>query len=94
MLTRLRLQLSLMSQSGLLEQVKLQLQNRLRKFAQQSVHVSQKYMMKLQQKQSAFSMVDLYLQLVHQNYLQMCIRDRSSIVDNRSGSIRVQWKDL
>ena len=56
-------------QSGLLEQVKLQLQNRLRKFAQQSVHVSQKYMMKLQQKQSAFSMVDLYLQLVHQNYL-------------------------
>ena len=68
-LTRLRLQLSLMSQSGLLEQVKLQLQNRLRKFAQQSVHVSQKYMMKLQQKQSAFSMVDLYLQLVHQNYL-------------------------
>ena len=44
-----------MSQSGLLEQVKLQLQNRLRKFAQQSVHVSQKYMMKLQQKQSAFS---------------------------------------
>ena len=68
-LTRLRLQLSLMSQSGLLEQVKLQLQNRLRKFAQQSVHVSQKYMMKLQQKQSAFSMVDLYLQPAHQNYL-------------------------
>ena len=40
-----------------------------RKFAQQSVHVSQKYMMKLQQKQSAFSMVDLYLQPAHQNYL-------------------------
>ena len=34
-----------------------------------SVHVSQKYMMKLQQKQSAFSMVDLYLQPAHQNYL-------------------------
>ena len=34
-----------------------------------SVHVSQKYMMKLQQKQSVFSMVDLYLQPVHQNYL-------------------------
>ena len=44
-------------------------QNRLRKFAQQSVHVSQKYMMKLQQKQSVFSMVDLYLQPAHQNYL-------------------------
>lgn len=52
---RQKKQLSLMSQSGQSEQEKQLQQSRLRKFVKQSVSVSQKFMMKQQQKQSVFS---------------------------------------
>ena len=54
---------------GLLEQVRQLHLIRQKKSVQLSENASKKYMMKLQQKQSAFSMVDLYLQPAHQNYL-------------------------
>ena len=50
---------SLMSQSGQSEQEKQLQQSRLRKFAKESVSASLKFMMKLQQKQFAFSTADL-----------------------------------
>ena len=56
---RLRQQLSLTSQSGQSEQERQLQQSRLKKFVQESVHASLKYMMKLQQKQSVSSTADL-----------------------------------
>ena len=47
------------SQSGQSEQARQLQQSRHRKFVQVSVHASQKFMMKLQQKQSVSSMADL-----------------------------------
>lgn len=46
-------------QSGRLEQERLLQQSRLRKYAQESVHVSLKFMTRLQQRQSVFSTADL-----------------------------------
>ncbi len=56
-----------MSQSGQSEPVRLLQQSRLRKYVQISVHASLKFMMKLQQKQSVFSMADLVNAEMQQN---------------------------
>ena len=42
---------------------------KLKKCVPESVHVLQRFMTKQLQRLFVFSMVDLYLQLVHQNYL-------------------------